>query len=76
MPSPVSAIATSTLIFAAIHWSYGAGSTAFAAFAGLVLSIIFLAVRNLATPVIVHAAFDAFYFTGGVALLWRAVNHT
>ncbi|MEP6839005.1 MAG: CPBP family intramembrane glutamic endopeptidase [Bradyrhizobium sp.] len=73
--STASAVVVSTLTFAAIHWSYGAGLMAFTAFAGLVLSIIFLVVRNLAAPVIAHAAYDAFYFSGGVAFLWRTFNH-
>ena len=71
--SPARAIIVSTLIFAGIHWSYGAGAGAllFAMLAGLVLSIIFTSARNLIAPIISHAAFDAFYFAGGVAFLWR-----
>jgi membrane protease YdiL (CAAX protease family) len=72
--SPVITIIASTLIFAGIHWSYGAGNLAFATLAGLVLSIIFLVARNLTAPIIVHAAYDAFFFAGGAAFLWRAFN--
>jgi len=64
-------IVISTLIFAGIHWSYGAGAMVFATLAGLVLSIIFVSARNLTAPIIAHAAFDAFFFAGGVAFLWR-----
>jgi membrane protease YdiL (CAAX protease family) len=67
--SPALAIIVSTLIFGGIHWSYGAGAVAFATLAGLVLSLIFLSTRNLIVPIITHAAFDAFYFAGGVAVL-------
>jgi membrane protease YdiL (CAAX protease family) len=59
------------LIFGGIHWSYGAGAVVFATLAGLVLSMIFMSARNLVAPIITHAAFDAFYFAGGVAFLWR-----
>ena len=69
--SPVRAIIVSTLIFAGIHWSYGAGAVVFAMLAGFVLSIIFTSARNLIAPIITHAAFDAFYFAGGAAFLWR-----
>jgi membrane protease YdiL (CAAX protease family) len=68
--SPAGAIIVSTLIFGGIHWSYGAGAVVFATLAGLVLSMIFMSARNLIAPIITHAAFDAFYFAGGVALLW------
>ena len=61
----------SSLVFGAIHWSYGAGAMAFAAFAGLALAIVYLASRNLVAPVIAHAAYDAAYFSGGLALLSR-----
>jgi membrane protease YdiL (CAAX protease family) len=71
---PLKAIMASTLIFAGIHWSYGAGNLAFATLAGLVLSIIFLASRNLTAPIIVHTAYDAFFFAGGVAFLLRIFN--
>ena len=37
----------------------------FATLAGLVLSIIFVAARNLIAPIIVHATYDAFF-------LWEA----
>jgi hypothetical protein len=33
-----------------------------------------LSTRNLMEPIISHAAFDAFYFAGGVAFLWRIYN--
>jgi membrane protease YdiL (CAAX protease family) len=46
----------------------------FAMLAGLVLSMIFMSARNLTAPIITHAAFDAFYFAGGVAFLWRIYN--
>ena len=69
--SPAMAIIVSTLIFGGIHWSYGAGAVVFATLAGLVLSIIFMSTRNLIAPIIAHAAYDAFYFAGGVAFLWR-----
>jgi len=68
------AIIVSTLIFAGIHWSYGAGAVVFATLAGLVLSLVFMSTRNLTAPIIAHAAFDAFYFAGGVAFLWRIYN--
>ena len=69
--SRASAIVVSTLIFAGIHWSYGAGAVVFAMLAGLVLSSVFTSTRNLIAPIITHAAFDAVYFAGGIALLWR-----
>jgi membrane protease YdiL (CAAX protease family) len=69
--SPTMAIVFSTMIFGGIHWSYGAGATIFAMLAGFVLSIIFVAARNLTAPIIVHAAFDAFFFAGGIDSLWR-----
>lgn len=72
--SPAMTVALSTLIFGAIHWSYGAGAVLFATLAGFVLSMVFISVRNLIAPIITHAAFDAFYFAGGVALLWRVYN--
>jgi membrane protease YdiL (CAAX protease family) len=72
--SPAMAIIASTLIFGGIHWSYGAGAVVFATLAGLVLSIIFVSTRSLIAPIIAHAAFDAFYFAGGVAFLWRIYN--
>jgi membrane protease YdiL (CAAX protease family) len=68
---PARAIIVSTSIFGGIHWSYGAGAVVFAMLAGLVLSMIFMSARNLTAPIITHAAFDAFYFAGGVAFLWR-----
>ena len=68
------AIIVSTLIFGGIHWSYGAGAVVFATLAGLVLSIVFISLRNLIVPIIAHAAFDAFYFAGGVTFLWRICN--
>lgn len=69
--SRTSAIVVSTFIFAGIHWSYGAGAVVFAMLAGLVLSLIFTSTRNLIAPIITHASFDAVYFAGGIALLWR-----
>lgn len=72
--SPARAIIVSTLIFGGIHWSYGGGAVLFAMLAGLVLSMIFMYARNLAAPIITHAAFDAFYFAGGVAFLWRSYS--
>jgi len=74
--SPAMATIISTLIFGAIHWSYGAGAVLFAVLAGLVLSIIFVSLRNLIAPIIAHAAFDAFYFAGGVAFLWGIYSDT
>lgn len=73
--SSTKAVVGSTLIFAATHWSYGAGAMAFAAIAGLVLSITYLSVRNLIAPIIAHAALDAFFFAGGIAFLWRIYNN-
>jgi membrane protease YdiL (CAAX protease family) len=67
-------IVLSTLIFGGIHWSYGAGTLVFATLAGLVLSIIFVSARNLIAPIIAHAAFDAFYFAGGVTFLWKSFS--
>ncbi len=72
--SLMTAIIVSTLIFGGIHWSYGGGVVVFATFAGLVLSLIFVLTRNLIVPIIAHAAYDAFYFAGGVAFLWRIFN--
>ena len=46
----------------------------FATLGGLVLSIIFMSARNLIAPIIAHAAFNAFYFAGGVAFVWRIYN--
>ena len=64
-------IVLSSLIFAAIHWSYGASITIFAAFAGLLFSISFIGTGNLVVPIIAHAAFDAVVFAGGIDALWR-----
>jgi membrane protease YdiL (CAAX protease family) len=64
-------IIVSTVIFGGIHWSYGAGAMLFAMLAGLILSWIFMSARNLIAPIITHAAFDALYFAGGVAVVWR-----
>jgi len=69
--SPAGTIIVSTVIFGGIHWSYAAGAMLFAMLAGLILSWIFMSARNLMAPIITHAAFDAFYFAGGVAVLWR-----
>jgi hypothetical protein len=33
-----------------------------------------MSTRNPMEPIISHAAFDAFYFAGGVAFLWRIYN--
>src|ERR1700722_14117289 len=64
------AVLLSTLIFAAIHWSYGPGITIFAALAGLIFASLYIATGNLALPVIV-AGFDAAVFAGGIGALWR-----
>jgi membrane protease YdiL (CAAX protease family) len=71
--SPAAAAAISILVFAPIHWSYGLGNVAFAAVASVPLTLIYLATRNLAPPVAVHAAYDAVYFMGGVDALRRLV---
>jgi membrane protease YdiL (CAAX protease family) len=52
----------------------GAGAMLFATFAGLVLSMIFMATRSLTAPILVHAVYDAFFFAGGVAILWPVYN--
>jgi membrane protease YdiL (CAAX protease family) len=57
------AIVVSTLLFAAIHWSYGGGSVAYAAFAGFVFARLYLSTRNLLVPVLVHTAVDIYFFT-------------
>ncbi len=67
------AIAVSTLLFAAIHWSYGGGSVAYAGIAGLVLALIYTATRNLLAPVLAHAALDVYFFTGVETALKRLV---
>jgi membrane protease YdiL (CAAX protease family) len=67
-------IVLSTLIFAAIHWSYGASTAIFAASAGLLFSIGFIGTGNLAVPIIAHAIFDAVFFAGGIDALWRIYN--
>lgn len=72
--SPTTTIIASTLIFAGIHWSYGLGAMVFATLGGLVTSLIFLTTRNLIAPIIVHAAYDMYFFAGGVAFLWRVYN--
>jgi membrane protease YdiL (CAAX protease family) len=69
--SPAWTVIVSTVIFGGIHWSYGAGAVLFAMLAGLIFSWIFMSARNLIAPIVTHAAFDAFYFAGGVAVLWR-----
>ncbi|WP_119391938.1 CPBP family intramembrane glutamic endopeptidase [Taklimakanibacter lacteus] len=74
--SPAMTVIGSTLIFAGVHWSYGAGAAVFAMLAGLVLSTIYLSARNLIVPIIAHAVFDAFYFAGGIAFLWLIYNST
>jgi membrane protease YdiL (CAAX protease family) len=68
------AIIVSALIFGGIHWSYGAGAMVFSTFAGLVLSMIFMAARSLTAPILVHAAYDTFFFAGGIAFLWPVYN--
>jgi membrane protease YdiL (CAAX protease family) len=65
------AVLLSTLIFAAIHWSYGPGITIFAALAGLMFASLYIATSNLALPVMAHAGFDAVVFAGGVGAVWR-----
>jgi membrane protease YdiL (CAAX protease family) len=72
--SPTLTIIVSMLIFGGIHWSYGVGATVFSTLAGLVLSLIYVASRNLIVPIVVHAAYDTFFFAGGVAFLWRVYN--
>jgi membrane protease YdiL (CAAX protease family) len=72
--SPTLTIIVSTLIFGGIHWSYGVGAMVFSTLAGLVLSLIYVASRNLIVPIVVHAAYDTFFFAGGVAFLWRVYN--
>jgi membrane protease YdiL (CAAX protease family) len=67
------AVFASILIFAPIHWSYGIGSTAFAAFASIPITLNYLATRNLAVAMIMHAAYDAFYFTGAADAMRRLV---
>ncbi len=67
------AIVVSTLLFAAIHWSYGGGSVAYAAFAGLVLALVYTATRNLLAPVLAHAVVDVYFFTGVETMLKRLV---
>jgi len=65
------AVILSTLVFAAIHWSFGLGAVAFAAGAGLVLAAIYLATRSLTAPVLIHALYDAADFSGLIAALHR-----
>ncbi len=72
--SPTLTIIVSTLIFGGIHWSYGVGAMVFSTLAGLVLSLIYVASRNLIVPIVVHAAYNTFFFAGGVAFLWRVYN--
>jgi membrane protease YdiL (CAAX protease family) len=72
--SPTLTVIVSTIIFAGIHWSYGAGAMVFAALAGLVFSVSFVTARNLLAPIIVHAAYDAFFFAGGIVFLWSIYN--
>jgi hypothetical protein len=68
------AVLLSTLIFAAIHWSYGLGITIFAALAGLMFAGLYIVKGNLALPLIAHAGFDAVVFVGGVGALGRIYN--
>lgn len=56
------AIGVSTLVFAAVHWSYGGGNVAYSAFAGLVLALIYVATGNLFAPVLIHAVVDTYFF--------------
>jgi membrane protease YdiL (CAAX protease family) len=67
------ALVVATLVFAAIHWSYGAGAVGFAALAGALLTVAYLATRNLTVPVLVHALYDSVYFLGGVDALRRVL---
>lgn len=57
------AVAASTALFAAIHWSYGGGNVAYAAVAGLVFAAFYLRTCNLIVPVLVHAVVDVYFFT-------------
>jgi membrane protease YdiL (CAAX protease family) len=68
------AVIVSALVFAGIHWSYGAGTTLFSMFGGLVLGSIFVAARNLTAPIVAHAVFDALVFTGAIGFLWNLYN--
>jgi membrane protease YdiL (CAAX protease family) len=63
------ALVIATLVFAAIHWSYGAGAVGYAALAGALLTAVYLATRNLTVPVLAHALYDSVYFLGGVDAL-------
>lgn len=63
------ALVIAVLVFAAIHWSYGAGAVVYAALAGGLLTLVYLATRNLTVPVLVHALYDSVYFLGGVDAL-------
>lgn len=63
------AVVLSTLVFAAIHWSFGLGAVAFAAGAGFVLAAVYLATRSLTAPVLIHALYDAADFTGLIGAL-------
>lgn len=67
--SLTASVLLSTVIFAAIHWSYGLGAVSFAGAAGLLLAATFLATRNLTAPVLIHALYDAVFFVGGVSAL-------
>jgi membrane protease YdiL (CAAX protease family) len=65
------AVMLSTVVFAAIHWSFGLGAVAFAAGAGLLLATTYLTTRSLTAPVLIHALYDAADFTGLIAALHR-----
>jgi membrane protease YdiL (CAAX protease family) len=65
------AVILSTVVFAAIHWSFGLGAVAFAAAAGLLLAAAYLTTRSLTAPVLIHALYDAADFSGLIAALHR-----
>ncbi len=65
------AIVLSTIVFAAIHWSYGGGNVAYAGFAGLVFATIYVATRSLLAPVLIHTLVDVYFFTDTDVLLRR-----
>lgn len=67
------AVAVSSVLFGAIHWSYGGGNVAYAALFGVVAAWVFLATRSLAAPVLMHTALDTYFFAGGDAVLRRMV---
>lgn len=67
------AIGVSTLLFAGIHWSYGAGNVAYSALAGLALALVYVATRNLLAPVLIHAAVDTYFFSDADEVVRRLV---